>query len=41
MVAEGQRALVNLHARIRACTKCVEAGYLPSAFPIVAGKAIA
>jgi uracil-DNA glycosylase family 4 len=39
MVAEGQRALVNLHARIRACTKCVEAGYLPSAFPIVAGKA--
>jgi uracil-DNA glycosylase family 4 len=39
MVAEGQRAVVNLHARIRACTKCVEAGYLPSAFPIAAGKA--
>ncbi len=39
MVAEGRRALANLHARIRACTKCVEAGYLPSAFPIVAGKA--
>lgn len=34
-----QRALERLHARIRACTKCVEAGYLPSAFPIVAGRA--
>jgi uracil-DNA glycosylase family 4 len=34
-----QRALDRLHARIRACTKCVAAGYLPSAFPIVAGKA--
>lgn len=34
-----QRALERLHARIRACTKCVEAGYLPSAFPIVAGNA--
>jgi len=34
-----QRALERLHTRIRACTKCVEAGYLPSAFPIVAGKA--
>ena len=33
-----ERALVRLHARIRACTKCVDAGYLPSAFPIVAGK---
>jgi len=32
-------ALARLHARIRACTKCVAAGYLPSAFPIVAGKA--
>jgi uracil-DNA glycosylase len=39
MVADGQRALAKLLARIRACTKCVEAGYLPSAFPIVAGKA--
>jgi uracil-DNA glycosylase len=39
MVADRERALANLHARIRACTKCVEAGYLPSAFPIVAGKA--
>src|SRR6267378_3083841 len=34
-----ERAVARLHARIRACTKCVEAGYLPSAFPIVAGKA--
>ena len=33
------RALARLHARIRACTKCVDAGYLPFAFPIVAGKA--
>ena len=32
-------ALTRLHARIRACTKCVAAGYLVSAFPIVAGKA--
>lgn len=39
MVAEGERALANLHARIRACTKCVDASYLPAAFPIVAGKA--
>ncbi|MEP6693350.1 MAG: uracil-DNA glycosylase family protein [Chloroflexota bacterium] len=38
MVAK-QLALARLHARIRACTKCVAAGYLPSAFPIVAGKA--
>ena len=34
-----QRSLVRLHRRIRACTKCVHAGYLPSAFPIVAGNA--
>jgi len=33
-----ERALIRLHARIRACTKCVDAGHLPSAFPIVAGK---
>ena len=33
------RALAHLHSRIRACTKCVDAGYLPAAFPIVAGKA--
>lgn len=38
MVAKSERALARLHARIRACTKCVAAGYLPSAFPIVAGK---
>lgn len=31
--------LARLHALIRACTKCVGPGYLPSAFPIVAGKA--
>ena len=39
MINTSQRALQRLQARIRACTKCVEAGYLPSAFPIVAGKA--
>src|SRR5437867_12282186 len=39
MVADKRRALARLHSRIRACTKCVDAGYLPSAFPIVAGKA--
>jgi uracil-DNA glycosylase len=39
MVAKTERALSRLHARIRACTKCVGAGYLPSAFPIVAGRA--
>src|SRR6266516_4204276 len=39
MVADKQRALARLHARIRTCTKCVDAGYLPAAYPIVAGKA--
>ena len=39
MVADRERALARLHAQIRACTKCVAAGFLPSAFPIVAGKA--
>ena len=29
--------LKRLHARIRACTKCVEAGYLDAAAPVVAG----
>jgi uracil-DNA glycosylase len=38
-VISGERGLARLHARIRACTKCVDAGYLRSAFPIVAGKA--
>lgn len=33
------RALSRLQSRIRACTKCVAAGYLPAAFPIVAGNA--
>jgi uracil-DNA glycosylase len=39
VISSSERALARLHARIRACTKCVAAGYLPSAFPIVAGKA--
>ena len=30
--------LKRLHARIRACTKCVEAGYLDEAAPVVAGN---
>lgn len=34
-----RRSVARLHSRIRACTKCVEAGYLPSSFPIVAGRA--
>jgi uracil-DNA glycosylase family 4 len=38
-LTKSERALERLHARIRACTKCVDAGYLPSARPIVAGKA--
>src|SRR5437879_1567716 len=29
--------LKRLHARIRACTKCVAAGYLDAAAPVVAG----
>ena len=32
------RALQRVHARIRACTKCVAAGYLERARPIVAGS---
>src|SRR5438309_2582023 len=39
MVAKKARALARLHSRIRACTRCVDAGYLPSAYPIVAGNA--
>jgi uracil-DNA glycosylase len=31
-------SLLELHADIRACTRCVAAGYLARAFPIVAGK---
>jgi uracil-DNA glycosylase len=30
--------LADLHARIRACTKCVAAGYLERARPVVAGS---
>lgn len=30
--------LKRLHARIRACTKCVAAGYLEQAAPVVAGR---
>jgi uracil-DNA glycosylase family 4 len=33
------RALARLHSEIRACTRCVQAGYIPRAFPIVAGRA--
>jgi uracil-DNA glycosylase family 4 len=39
VIDTSQRVLERLHARIRACRKCVEAGHLPSALPIVAGKA--
>jgi len=31
-------SLLELHADIRACTRCVAAGYLDRAYPIVAGK---
>src|SRR5881296_2644256 len=33
-----ERSLKGLHARIRACTKCVDAGYLERARPVVAGS---
>ena len=37
--ADGRaRALSDLHTRIRACTRCVAAGYLERARPIVAGS---
>src|SRR5213593_2052535 len=36
-MSDHARALARLHARIRACTKCVHAGYLERAQPIVAG----
>src|SRR5438034_680311 len=36
--SDGPRTLDRLHARIRACTKCVAAGYLEHARPIVAGS---
>lgn len=31
-------AMQRLHARIRACTRCADAGYIPAAFPVVAGR---
>lgn len=34
-----ERAVTRLQAEIRGCTKCVAAGYLKEARPIVAGKA--
>lgn len=34
-----QRELESLHTEIRACTRCVDAGFIPRAFPIVAGRA--
>jgi len=36
--ADRERALRRLHARIRACTKCVDAGILERARPVVAGS---
>ena len=33
------RALARLHQQIRACTRCVDAGYLPRAAPVVSGQA--
>jgi uracil-DNA glycosylase len=32
------RSLSRLHAQIRSCTRCADAGFIPRAFPIVAGK---
>ena len=32
-------ALARLHREIRACTRCVEAGYLPAAAPVLSGFA--
>jgi len=37
-VRKSVRALERLHSRIRACTKCVEAGFLERARPVVAGS---
>ncbi|HEY8655650.1 MAG TPA: uracil-DNA glycosylase [Candidatus Limnocylindria bacterium] len=31
-------SLIRLHREIRACTRCVEAGLLPAAAPVVAGR---
>ena len=38
-VPRAQRDLEALHTEIRACTRCVDAGLIPRAFPIVAGRA--
>ena len=38
-MSDPQRALTRLHRDIRACTRCADAGFIPRAFPIVAGKA--
>ena len=38
-ISRTQRELDALHAQIRACTRCVESGFIPRAFPIVAGRA--
>jgi uracil-DNA glycosylase family 4 len=32
-------ALTNLHRQILACTRCVQAGYIPDAAPVVSGHA--
>jgi len=34
-----ERELRRLHAEIRACTRCADAGFIPRAFPVVAGRA--
>jgi len=33
-----QRALADLQARHRACTRCVDAGWLPAARPVFSGR---
>ncbi len=38
-VVNATKALTRLHVEIRACTRCVAAGYLAHARPIVAGSA--
>lgn len=34
-----ERELRRLHSQIRACTRCADAGFIPRAFPVVAGRA--
>jgi uracil-DNA glycosylase family 4 len=38
IASRDERALARLHSQIRACTRCADAGFIPRAFPIVAGK---